>query len=280
MIKSASKTVVSFLTAGLAATLLTVTSAFAADRAELEDFLKTTGFDVAIESIAVGAGGAPSMLGLEGNEFGQTWSDLTEEVFVPSDMVEQALTLLAERIQQEDLDFAADFYGSDLGQRLVQSENLSHMDDDELKRIAGTQIVSDMVKNGDPKIEYFQRMHVAIDPEGLGLKAVQVIQVRFILAASRAGVIRQDLDEEMLWAQIDANEASTRRAMLQNSITSAAYTYQGFTAEELEAYTVALEDPKMQNVYEVMNAVHYQIMSDRMDALALHLDKLMPSEEL
>ena len=270
------KSALAFVAAGL----LAASSAFAANRDDVKSFLETTGFDVAIESIAVGAGGAPSMLGLEGNDFGQTWTDLAEETFVPEDMVEQALDLLEERLDQDLLQHAADFYGSDLGQRLVHAENLSHMDDDELKQIAGRQIVAGMVEAGDPKIEYFQRMHVAIDPEGLGLKAVQVIQVRFLLAASRAGVIRQDLDEDMLWAQIEANEAATRRAILEGSIAGAAYTYQDFTADELEAYTLALEDERMQTVYQVMNAVHYHIMSDRMDALALHLDKLTPSEDL
>lgn len=276
MLKSAFSRVISTAAAGVIA----ATSAFAANRDDVKSFLETTGFDVAIESIAVGAGGAPSMLGLEGNEFGQTWSTLTEETFVPEDMVDQALDLLEVRLDQDLLEHAADFYGSDLGQRLVNAENLSHMDDDDLKQIAGRQLVAGMVETGDPKIEYFQRMHVAIDPEGLGLKAIQVIQVRFLLAASRAGVIRQDLDEDMLWAQIEANEGATRRAILENSIAGAAYTYQGFTDDELEAYTLALEDERMQTVYEIMNAVHYQILSDRMDALALHLDRLMPSEEL
>ncbi|CUJ27731.1 DUF2059 domain-containing protein [Cognatishimia activa] len=280
MLTSAFKTVAKTAVSCVAATAFLATSAFAANREDVKSFLETTGFDVAIESIAVGAGGAPAMLGLEGNEFGQAWTDLTEKTFVPEEMVEQALDLLEERLDQDLLQHAADFYGSDLGQRLVHTENLSHMDDDEIKNLAGRQIVAKMVEEGDPKIGYFQRMHVAIDPEGLGLKAVQVIQVRFILAASRAGVIRDDLDEGMLWAQIEANEPATRRAILENSIASAAYTYQGFTGEELEAYTEALEDERMQTVYQVMNAVHYQIMSDRMDALALHLDRLMPSEEL
>ena len=264
----------------VAATVIAATSAFAANREDVKSFLETTGFNVAIESIAVGAGGAPSMLGLEANDFGKTWSTLTEEIFVPEDMVEQALDLLEDRLDQDLLEFASDFYGSELGQRLVHAENLSHMDDDELKQIAGRQIVASMVEQGDPKIEYFQRMHVAIDPEGLGLKAVQVIQVRFLMAASRAGVIRQDLDEAMLWAQIDENEAATRLAIAEGAVAGAAYTYQDFTEADLETYTLALEDSRMQTVYEVMNAVHYQIMSDRMDELALHLDQLMPSEEL
>lgn len=274
------KSAFSFVAMTLTAVSLSFSSAAAADREDVRGFLETTGFDVAIESIAVGAGGAPAMLGLEGNDFGKAWTDLTEETFVPGDMVERALDLLEERLDQDLLEHAADFYGSDLGQRLVQAENLSHMDDDELKQIAGRQLVAGMVEEGSPKLDYFQRMHVAIDPEGLGLKAIQAIQVRFLLAASRAGVIQMDLDEGMLWAQIEENESATRLAILEGAIAGAAYTYQGFSADELEAYTVALEDSRMQTVYQIMNAVHYQILSERMDVLAVNLEKLMPVEEL
>lgn len=255
-------------------------SAQAAERADVENFLKITGFDVAVESIALGAGGAPSMLGLEEDAFGKTWTDLSAATFLVPEMVEQAVDLLEEKLEQDLLDHAVGFYESDLGQRLVQAENLAHFDDDELKQIAGRQIVAGMVKDGDPKIEYFQRMNAAIDPEGWGLKAIQQIQVRFLLAASRAGVIRRDLDEGMLWAQIAENEAETLRAMQAGAIAGAAYTYQDFSADELEIYAVALEDPKMQTVYELMNAVHYKIMGDRFDDLAKHLDKLRPSEDL
>ncbi|SHG27155.1 DUF2059 domain-containing protein [Cognatishimia maritima] len=274
------KSAFSFVAMSLTAVSLSFSSAAAADREDVRGFLETTGFDVAIESIAVGAGGAPAMLGLEGNDFGKAWTDLTEETFVPEDMVERALDLLEERLDQDLLEHAADFYGSDLGQRLVQAENLSHMDDDELKQIAGRQLVAGMVEEGSPKLDYFQRMHVAIDPEGLGLKAIQAIQVRFLLAASRAGVIQMDLDEGMLWAQIEENESATRLAILEGAIAGAAYTYQDFSDDELEAYTIALEDSRMQTVYQIMNAVHYQILSERMDVLAVNLEKLMPVEEL
>lgn len=255
-------------------------TAQSAERSDIESFLKITGFDVAVKSIAEGAGDAPAILGLEDNAFGQRWTDLSKDTFDVAQMLDQAIIILSEKLEQDDLDHAVAFYESDLGQRLVQAENLSHFDDDDLKQIAGRQIVFDMVKEGDPKIEYFQRMNAAIDPEGWGLKAIQQIQVRFLVAASRAGVIRRDLDEGMLWAQIAENEGETRRAMQIASIAGSAYTYQGFSEDELEAYTIALEDPKMQSVYELMNAVHYRIMGDRFDDLAKHLNTLRPSEDL
>lgn len=254
--------------------------AAAAERADIEHFLTITGFDVAVQSIALGAGDAPYMLGLEDQDFGKVWRDQAEETFEVSGMLTQAVDLLEDKLDQDALDHAVAFYESDLGQRLVAAENLSHFDDDDLKRLAGQEIIADMVKSGDPKIEYFQRMNVAIDPDGWGLKAVQQIQVRFLVAASRAGVIARDLDEGMLWAQLAEREAETRRSMQASAIAGAAYTYQGFTGDEMQDYAAALEHPKMQMVYELMNAVHYTIMGDRFDALSKHLDKLQPSEDL
>ncbi|MGH1465438.1 MAG: DUF2059 domain-containing protein [Cognatishimia sp.] len=256
------------------------TASLAADRSDVQDFLTVTGFDVAIESIALGAEGAPSMLGLEADAFGKRWKQLSEEVFEPDQMVAQATDMLAEALEQDLLSHAMQFYQSELGMRLVATENLSHMDDPDLKHIAGREIIAQMVQDGDVKIGYFQRMNVAIDPEDLGLRAVQEIQVRFLVAASRAGVIERNLDEEMLWAQIKETEAEVRRSMQAAALTGAAYTYQGFSAEDLEAYVLALEDPKMQQVYELMNAVHFRIMGNGFDALAQRLDALRPSQEL
>ncbi|MDC0737179.1 DUF2059 domain-containing protein [Cognatishimia sp. SS12] len=265
---------------GLVALLFLALPVKAANRADVERFLQITGFDVAVESIAQDAEDAPEMLGLEAGAFGATWSLLADEIFDVEGMMTQAVDILEQTLDQELLDHAVGFYDSALGQRLVKSENLSVLDDGALKQIAGQQIIAEMVETGDPKIEYFQRMNVAIDPEGVGLRAMQQIQVRFLVAASRAGVIEEDLDEEMLWSQLDANRAETLRSVHAAGLAGAAYTYQGFSADEILAYTEALEHPKMQTVYELMNAVHYQIMGDRFDEISKHLDSLQPSEEL
>ncbi len=271
---------VAITTIQFGAAIIGATVAQAAEPADVEHFLKVTGFDVAVESMSLGAQDAPSMLGLEDNAFGKRWSSLVAKTFVPEEMHVASVELLSEAIDQDLLDHAVAFYDSELGKRLVAAENLSHMDDDDLKQIAGRQLVAGMVEDGSPKIEYFQRMNVAIDPENLGLRAVQSIQVRFMVAASRAGVIRDDLDEQMLWDQIDSNKEATLIAMQASAVAGAAYTYQGFSDEDLLLYTEALEHPKMQKVYELMNAVHFQIMGDRFEALAQELDGLRPSEEL
>jgi hypothetical protein len=260
--------------------LVTPVIAASADRDDVVEFLEVTGFDVALESIAVGAETAPSMLGLEDNAFGQTWSNLVKEVFVVEDMNAQALDILEQTLDQDLLEHAVAFYGSDLGKRLVQAENLSHMDDDELKQIAGEQLLALYEAQDDPRTAYFVRMGAAIDPENIGLRALQTIQVRFILAASRAGVIARDIDEDALWANIRANEAEVLAAIEEGAKASAAYTYQDFTSEEVLAYAEALEHPDMQLVYELMNAVHYQVMGNRFEALALRLGELQPSQDL
>lgn len=264
---------------GACAFILNATIVGAADRADVEAFLKTTGFDVAIESIAVGAETAPLMLGLEEDAFGKTWGTMVGQVFVVEDMKAEAAGILEATLDQALLDHAVEFYGSDLGQRLVVSENFSHMDDDELKQIAGTALMAEYLETEDPRPALFDRMSKAIDPDNLGLRALQTIQVRFIMSASYAGVI-PDVDEDMLWAQIKANEAEVLASIKEGARASNAYTYQGFTVSELEAYTEALEDPKMKRVYELMNAVHYQVMAGRFDALATKLGQIRPSEDL
>ena len=64
------------------------------------------------------------------------------------------------------------------------------------------------------------------------------------------------------------------------ALASSAYTYQDFSADDMKAYAEALEHPNMRLVYELMNAVHYQVMGDRFAALALRLGELQPSQDL
>ncbi|MBC7180123.1 MAG: DUF2059 domain-containing protein, partial [Roseovarius sp.] len=90
----------------------------AADRARLEAFLEVTGFGVALDSIALSASGAPEMLGLSASDFGQGWSTLAEEVFDTGRMREMGLSILEQALDDEMLGHAAEFYASDLGQRL------------------------------------------------------------------------------------------------------------------------------------------------------------------
>ncbi|MEM9870775.1 MAG: hypothetical protein AAF822_05925, partial [Pseudomonadota bacterium] len=64
------------------------------------------------------------------------------------------------------------------------------------------------------------------------------------------------------------------------AMTGAAYTYQSFSDVEVLAYVEALEHPKMREVYDLMNAVQYEIMANRFEALAVWMQDLQPSQEL
>ena len=125
------------LAATLVALLLTVTQAASADRDKLTAFLKVTGFDVALESIKLSAEDAPRMLGLQAEDFGAAWTLMSSDVFDVEDMQEDATRILEQTLSDEALAHAADFYASDLGQRLVEAENESHLRDREEKREDG-----------------------------------------------------------------------------------------------------------------------------------------------
>ena len=243
--------------------------ASAADRSRVAMFLEVTGFDVALDSIALSAGSAPQMLGLEAQDFGQQWTRMSEQVFDRSKMREQALDILEETLDDKALDHAQAFYASALGQRLVAAENAAHkVEDDEVKQMAGQRIISDLVRAGSDRIALFQRMNAAIDAADAGVRAVQQIQFRFIMAASAAGVIDLQLDADGLRAWQDQQAASLRMNLKASAIATSAYTYQGFSDEEVLAYVRALETPLMQEVYELLNAVQYEITADRYEQLA------------
>lgn len=256
-------------------------AAQAASRDRIEAFLETTGFDVALESIALASASAPQMVGIDPEGFGSQWTRLSEEVFDTEKMHETAVSILEQTLSDEALTHAVEFYASDLGQRLVEVENASHMiGDDEAKQAEGLRIVADLVREGSMRVEILKRMNRAIDASETALRAVQEIQVRFLLAASAAGVIDLQLDADGLRAMMKANEAQMRQSMQQSALANAAYTYQTFSDDDLEAYTRALEHPLMQQVYELLNAVQYEIMANRFEALAARMAELRPAQDI
>ncbi len=253
----------------------------AASQDQIEAFLTTTGFDVALESIAQASASAPQMLGIDPDGFGSDWARLTEEVFDTALMHETAVSILEKTLSEEALVHAVSFYASELGQRLVVAENAAHMDDDDdAKQLAGQEIVSKLIKEGSSRVESLKRMNRAVDASGTSLRALQEIQVRFLLAASASGIIDMQLSGDELRAMIQRNEGELRRSLQLSALAGAAYTYQDFSDEDVDAYVDALEQPLMQEVYELLNAIQYEIMAMRFEVLAARMAELRPAQDI
>ena len=253
----------------------------AKDRAEVERFLNVTGFDVSLDSIRLSAKSAPMMLGLDADDFGYQWTLLANDIFASEIMREMALDMLSEALSAELLEHAVGFYASELGERLVEVENASHLsDDNELKSESGEAIVDGLIRIGSPRIELLKRMNAASDAAGTSVRAIQEVQVRFLMAAAGAGVIELSLDEADLREMLRNEEAELRFSLQASGLAGAAYTYQAFSDSEVEEYTKALENPKMQKIYDLMNAVQFSIMADRYEELAVRMATLQPSEDL
>lgn len=260
---------------------LVPTVSVAADRAKLEAFLEITGFDVALESIGLSAGTAPEMLGLQAEDFGSEWTRLTKDVFATDKMHDMALDILGKTMDEDMLSHAAEFYASDLGARLVVAENAAHMkEDDEVKSESGEAIIAALDEMKSPRLEYLRRMNEASDSAGVSVRAIQEIQVRFLMAAAGAGVIELQLEEPDLRELLSSDEDVLKEELAAGALTGAAYTYQAFSDNEVLAYTEALEHPVMRSVYDLMNAVQYEIMANRFEALANAMQDLQPSQDL
>jgi hypothetical protein len=255
--------------------------AHAADQARLQAYLEVTGFDVALESIRLSADNAPAMLGIEADAFGSEWSRLVKDIFATDLMNDMALEILGKTLSDDLLTHAADFYASDLGQRLVAVENDSHMIEEEgLKSEDGGAIVDGLERIDSPRITLLRQLIDATDADGASLKAIQEVQVRFLMAAAGAGVIELRMDEADLREAMRGQEDELRAAIADSALRNAAYTYQAFSDDEIATYTDALEDPRMQKVYALMNAVQYEIMANRFEAVAARLSHMQPSTDL
>ncbi len=253
----------------------------AADRDQLEAFLEVTGFDVALESIRLSADSAPAMLGIEADDFGSEWQRLVREVFATDLMHEMAVDILAETLSDDLLTHAAEFYAGDLGQRLVEVENKSHMvEEDDVKSETGAEIIAGLVRIGSKRPQILQRLNAASNTEDTSVRSIQEVQVRFMMAAAAAGVIELRMEEPDLREAIRQQEGDMRISIARGALEGAAYTYQAFSDEEVTAYAEALEHPKMREVYALMNAVQFEIMANRYEAVALRLAGMQPSQEL
>ena len=251
------------------------------DRENLEAFLEVTGFDVALESIALSADAAPQMLGMEADDFGSEWQRLVGEVFQTEIMHEMAVEILEKTLTQELLTHAADFYASDLGQRLVVAENRSHMiEDDVLKSESGAQIIEGLAGIESPRLDILRRLNTASGGEDSSIRSIQEIQIRFLMAAAGAGVIELQMEEPDLREAMRSQEDELRENLRRGALEGAAYTYQAFSDAEVIAYAEALEHPDMKKVYELMNAVQYEIMANRFEAVADRLRLMQPSQDL
>ncbi|MEW9921803.1 DUF2059 domain-containing protein [Marimonas sp. MJW-29] len=270
-----------FVTLCLLALQLQSQPARAANLERLEAFLEVTGFDVALESIRLSADTAPRMLGMRADDFGSEWSRLVQEVFDTEVMHDMAIDILGRALEDHLLTHAADFYASDLGQRLVMAENESHMMvDDALKTESGEAIVAGLVRIGSPRVGLLRKLNDASGSEDSAIRAIQEVQVRFLMAAAAAGVIELQMDEPDLREALRSQEPDLRTSIKANALANAAYTYQAFSDDEVAAYAEALEHPKMQKVYELMNAVQYEIMANRFERVAQRLSDMQPSQDL
>lgn len=274
----------SFFTSAILAALMAMFMAFsaiAAERDKVEAFLSVTGFDVALDSIRLTAGSAPEMLGIDAEAFGSEWTRLVDEVFETEVLHDLGTDILEQTLTDEMLAHGADFYASGLGQRLVEAENASHMIEDSAEKTAkGEAIIANLVETGSDRLASLKRMNAAIDVSGTGARALQEIQIRFLMAAARAGVIELRMNAEELRLTMQAQEGSLRLALQKSALSGSAYTYRDFSDHEVEAYAAALEHSDMQLVYELMNAVQYEIMANRFEKLAERMANLNQGQDL
>ncbi|MEM6306606.1 MAG: DUF2059 domain-containing protein [Pseudomonadota bacterium] len=264
----------------IAAICILATPVAAADRSKIEDFMEITGFDQSIYSLRTNAKDAPAMLGLDADDFGISWKHLADEIFAEDALKKDALDILEQTLADDVLDHAIAFYASDLGQRLVAAENASHFADDDLKRAEGQELAAGLMEQNSPQPQLFLDMSNAISSADQAIASYREVQVQFLLTAQAAGLVEAQYSEAELRSLLARNDDDIRDAIRENTISSSAYTYRGFSDQDMRDYLGALSTPQMQRVYELMNAIQYTLMSDRYQQMAVRMAELHPSQEL
>ena len=252
----------------------------AADRATLRQFLEVTGFDVAITSMQQGAMAGPGIAGTAPGDFGNQYTQLAERVFDPDLMLERAIEIMAAGMPDSLVDYGIDFYGSDLGQRLVVAENESHLTPDEKRYAEGEALLGTMVADNPGRVEDYRLMMEAIGGVESSVRAMVEIQVRYLISAIGAGMVDIDYSEAELRALIEEQVPEMRRDMEIYSMLGTAYAYRDFSDDDVRAYREALETPEMRQIYELLNAIQFEVMAERYEVLAGELAGLAPQQDL
>ncbi len=277
------KFMASFTLAGfilLASSMASYASDYTADRGKLRAFLEITGFDVAIASLQKGAMAGPGLAGEAPNDFGNEWVRLAEEIFAPDEMIERALDMMEAIMPEHLVDHGAAFYASDLGQRLVVIENAAHMTPDEVKFPKAEKIVAALVEQNSPRLAQYRAMMDAIGGVENTVRSVIEIQVRYYLAAMAAGTVELDLSEADLRGLMQAQAEQIGESVQVYALLGAAFTYRDLSDADLAAYVEALQHPDMQQVYEILNAIQFEVMAERYERLATALAGLSPQQDI
>ncbi|MGH1367391.1 MAG: DUF2059 domain-containing protein [Maritimibacter sp.] len=270
----------SLISLAFAALIVTASSVFAADREASRAFLEVTGFDVAIRSMQQDAMSGPGIAGTAPDAFGAQWVELARDVFDPDEMVERSLDMMEAILPDDLLAHGATFYASDLGQRLVAAENESQGLSSAERFSAGEVIVEGLRENNPKRLEEYDLMMKAIGGVDSSVNALIEIQVRYLMAAMAAGGEDIDLSEAELREVLQQQAGQLRESMAKYSILGAAYVYRDFSDADVVAYRKALEAEDMQQVYEILNGIQFQVMSERYEAMAGQLGALKPQQDI
>lgn len=264
---------------GLVLAMIVALSAQAAEREDYRRFLEVTGFDVAITSMQQGAMAGPGIAGDAPDAFGQQYVALAEKVFDPDLMLDRAIEMMAAVMPDALLAHGEAFYGSDLGRRLVAAENESHVTDDDIRYAEGETIAAALAEGSPERLDDYRAMMEAIGGVEASVRAVIEVQYRYLLAAMAAGSVEFDFSPDELRALLEEQIPEISQNIAAFSMLGAAYTYRDFSDADMRAYREALEKEPMRQVYEILNAIQFQVMAERYEALAAELAGLTPEQE-
>jgi hypothetical protein len=222
----------------------------------------------------------PGLAGDVPGAFGVQWTALAKKVFDPDLMLNRAIDMMQAVMPDDLVTHGQAFYETDLGQRIVAAENESHLTPDEKRHAEGEKIVADLTKSDPARLDDYRAMQAAIGGVDASVKAVLEIQYRYLTAANEAGVINLAFSGKELRKALEKQVPEVSKNILRYSLLGSAYAYRDFSDDEVHKYRAALEDPKMKQVYEVLNGIQYEIMAERYETLASKLKGLSPQQDI
>jgi hypothetical protein len=144
----------------------------------------------------------------------------------------------------------------------------------------GGRLVEEMTANDPERLKLMSELATAVGATDVSIRALVEMQVRFTMAAAAAGSLDLGMGEDELRARSTEAMDGLRGQLQEMGVVGNAYTYRALSNEDIAEYVATLKTPEMQQIYEVLNAVQYEIMIEKYEELGSRMGELKPETDL
>jgi len=252
-----------------------------AGHARTEALLRTVGVDMFLQSFAEEVGGSDNPMARSFSDISEAWNISAAENFDAVGMFEETVVMLGESLDDAAMGELEVFYASDLGREITAMEVAAQRPGSALVvKTEGTEILSGLIANEDPRLEQLTRLIEALEAVETGLAMAANLNHAVLTGMAASGQLPYALDDAQIAAMVDGQRGMMRGAIQEQLFVSLAYTYQMLSDADLDTYIDFLEDDAGRDFYALILLATEEIISVRAKKFGHRLMDLQATQTL